>query len=77
MAAQAIVSYDDTHNDHDALILGRVLAEAGAELTLAYVRHTTASSRRSAKASRSPRPTRCSNVARAGWRTSRLSAAWS
>ena len=45
MAAQAIVSYDDTHNDHDALILGRVLAEAGAELTLAYVRHTTASSR--------------------------------
>ena len=42
MAAQAIVSYDDTHNDHDALILGRVLAEAGAELTLAYVRHTTA-----------------------------------
>src|SRR5690348_18384571 len=45
MAAQAIVSYDDTHNDHDALMLGRVLAEAGAELTLAYVRHTTASSR--------------------------------
>ena len=43
MAAKAIVSYDDTHNDHDALMLGRVLAAAGAELTLAYVRHTTAS----------------------------------
>jgi nucleotide-binding universal stress UspA family protein len=37
----AIVSYDDTLNDHDALMLGRVLAEAGASLTLAYVRHTT------------------------------------
>jgi nucleotide-binding universal stress UspA family protein len=45
MAAKAIVSYDDTHNDHDALMLGRVLAQAGATLTLAYVRHTTASSR--------------------------------
>jgi nucleotide-binding universal stress UspA family protein len=45
MAAKAIVSYDDTHNDHDALMLGRVLAQAGAALTLAYVRHTTASSR--------------------------------
>lgn len=37
----AIISYDDTLNDHDALALGRVLAEAGASLTLAYVRHTT------------------------------------
>jgi nucleotide-binding universal stress UspA family protein len=37
----AIVSYDDTLNDHDALMLGRVLADAGATLTLAYVRHTT------------------------------------
>jgi nucleotide-binding universal stress UspA family protein len=45
MAAQAIISYDDTFNDHDALVLGRVLAEAGAELTLAYVRHITAESR--------------------------------
>jgi len=41
MAAKTIVSYDDTPNDHDALALARVLAEAGAELTLAYVRHTT------------------------------------
>jgi nucleotide-binding universal stress UspA family protein len=41
MSAKAIVSYDDTLNDHDALMLGRILAEAGAELTLAYVRHTT------------------------------------
>jgi nucleotide-binding universal stress UspA family protein len=46
MAIKAIVSYDDSHNDHDALILGRVLAQAGAELTLAYVRHTTLSESR-------------------------------
>jgi hypothetical protein len=37
----AIISYDDTLNDHDALMLGRVLGEAGASLTLAYVRHAT------------------------------------
>jgi nucleotide-binding universal stress UspA family protein len=41
MAPRAIVSYDDTPNDHDALSLGRVLADAGAGLTLAYVRHST------------------------------------
>lgn len=46
MAIKAIVSYDDTPNDRDALMLGRVLAQAGAELTLAYVRHTTQSERR-------------------------------
>ncbi len=39
MAPHAIVSYDDTQNDHDALMLGRILRDAGAELTLAYVRH--------------------------------------
>ena len=43
MSINAIVSYDDTENDLDALILGRTLAEAGAELTLAYVRHNTES----------------------------------
>jgi nucleotide-binding universal stress UspA family protein len=41
MSLNAIVSYDDTLNDQDALALARVLADAGAELTLAYVRHTT------------------------------------
>ena len=41
MAPHAIISYDDTQNDHDALMLGRILADAGAQLTLAYVRHTT------------------------------------
>ncbi len=45
MAPKTIVSYDDTLNDHDALALARVLAEAGAEITLAYVRHTTRSER--------------------------------
>jgi len=45
MAPHAIVSYDDTPNDHDALMLGRILGEAGARLTLAYVRHTTQTQR--------------------------------
>jgi nucleotide-binding universal stress UspA family protein len=41
MATKALISYDDTLNDLDALALGRLLAETGAGLTLAYVRHTT------------------------------------
>jgi nucleotide-binding universal stress UspA family protein len=41
MTPKAIVSYDDTPNDHDALMLARVLADAGVELMLAYVRHAT------------------------------------
>src|SRR5690348_13447329 len=41
MAPLAIISYDDTPNDQDALALGHLLADAGARLTLAYVRHTT------------------------------------
>ena len=45
MAPHAIVSYDDSPNDHDALMLGRILGEAGAQLTLAYVRHTTQAQR--------------------------------
>jgi nucleotide-binding universal stress UspA family protein len=40
MAPHAIISYDDTQSDHDALRLGRMLREAGARITLAYVRHT-------------------------------------
>ncbi len=43
MATHAIISYDDTQDDHDALMMGHVLAEAGAELTLAYVRHAAQS----------------------------------
>ena len=45
MSPRAIISYDDTPGDHDALMLGRVLADAGAELTLAYVRHCTQNER--------------------------------
>ncbi len=37
----AIVSYDGTLNDQDALALGAVLQSAGTELVLAYVRHST------------------------------------
>jgi nucleotide-binding universal stress UspA family protein len=40
MAPHAIISYDDTPNDQDALALGHLFADAGARLTLAYVRHT-------------------------------------
>ncbi|MEA2213676.1 MAG: hypothetical protein QOF83_3624 [Solirubrobacteraceae bacterium] len=43
MTTHAIISYDDTQDDHDALMMGRVLAEAGASLTLAYVRHSVES----------------------------------
>jgi nucleotide-binding universal stress UspA family protein len=45
MPTKTIVSYDDTANDRDALMLARVLSEAGSELTLAYVRHTTQAER--------------------------------
>ncbi len=39
MTPHAIVSYDDTQNDRDALMLGWILRDAGARLALAYVRH--------------------------------------
>jgi hypothetical protein len=37
--AVAIISYDGTENDDDGLALGKMLAPAGFELELAYVRH--------------------------------------
>src|SRR5271168_1039077 len=40
MSTKIIVSYDGTANEDDAIALGRVFAEAGAEVALAYVRHT-------------------------------------
>ena len=40
MPPKIIVSYDGTDNDRDALALARALAEAGATLELAYVRHS-------------------------------------
>ena len=43
MPPRAIISYDDTPGDHDALMLGHILADAGASLTLTYVRHATQS----------------------------------
>jgi nucleotide-binding universal stress UspA family protein len=39
-ATKVIVSYDGTNNEDDAVILGRLFARAGAEVALAYVRHT-------------------------------------
>jgi nucleotide-binding universal stress UspA family protein len=40
MPVKIIVSYDGTANEDDAIALGRRLAAAGAEASLAYVRHT-------------------------------------
>jgi nucleotide-binding universal stress UspA family protein len=40
MPVKIIVSYDGTANENDAIALGRLFAHAGAELALAYVRHT-------------------------------------
>jgi nucleotide-binding universal stress UspA family protein len=40
MQTHVIISYDGTDNDHDALALGRILGDAGARVSLAYVRHT-------------------------------------
>jgi nucleotide-binding universal stress UspA family protein len=39
---KVIVSYDGTDNDRDALAFGRLLADAGASVALAYVRHAQA-----------------------------------
>lgn len=39
-AASIIVSYDGTNNEDDAVALGRLFAEAGAQVALAYVRHS-------------------------------------
>lgn len=38
--SRAIISYDGTPNDDDALALGKMLAPAGFSLALAYVRHS-------------------------------------
>jgi nucleotide-binding universal stress UspA family protein len=40
MPVTMIVSYDGTENDDDGLALGAMLSRAGAELILAYVRHS-------------------------------------
>jgi nucleotide-binding universal stress UspA family protein len=40
MSVKVIISYDGTANEDDAIALGRQFGEAGAEVSLAYVRHT-------------------------------------
>jgi nucleotide-binding universal stress UspA family protein len=40
MSAKIIVSYDGTANEDDAITLGQVFGRAGADVALAYVRHT-------------------------------------
>jgi nucleotide-binding universal stress UspA family protein len=39
MSANIIVSYDGTNNEDDAVALGRLFADAGVNVSLAYVRH--------------------------------------
>jgi nucleotide-binding universal stress UspA family protein len=39
MSAKIIVSYDGTANENDAVALGGMFARAGADVSLAYVRH--------------------------------------
>jgi len=41
MSTKVIVSYDGTANEDDAVALGRLFAGAGAEVSLAYVRHAS------------------------------------
>ena len=45
MSLTALVSYDDTPSDHDALMLARILGSAGARPLLVYVRHAIQSER--------------------------------
>ena len=40
MATKIIVSYDGTANENDAIAYGSLLAGAGAEIHLGYVRHS-------------------------------------
>ncbi len=40
MTADLIISYDGTQNDDDALALGKLLAQTGSSVALAYVRHS-------------------------------------
>jgi nucleotide-binding universal stress UspA family protein len=40
MAANIIISFDGSDNDHDALALGRLLADGGSGVSIAYVRHS-------------------------------------
>jgi nucleotide-binding universal stress UspA family protein len=40
MTSTALISYDGTENDDDALALGKMLGGAGFSLALAYVRHS-------------------------------------
>ena len=40
MQTHVIISYDGTDNDTDALALGRIFGDAGARVSLAYVRHS-------------------------------------
>jgi nucleotide-binding universal stress UspA family protein len=43
MQNHIIISYDGTDNDNDALALGHIFGDAGARVSLAYVRHSTES----------------------------------
>jgi nucleotide-binding universal stress UspA family protein len=50
MSVKVIVSYDGTANEDDAIALGRLFGRAGAEVSLAYVRHAHESDERRERA---------------------------
>ncbi len=54
MQTHVIISYDGTDNDHDALALGRILGDAGARVSLAYVRHAAESDAAAEQAAQTP-----------------------
>ena len=72
MPTNAIVSYDDTLNDHDALMLGRVLAEAGAraDARLRASHHADRARPRAARGARGPGAARARRAAGSGTSTS-------
>ena len=61
MAPSIVVSYDGTPDDDDALALGKVFAQFGASVALAYVRHSRLQDEAAEEREGGRRPS-CSNV---------------
>ena len=66
MQTHVIISYDGTDNDHDALALGRIFGDAGARVSLAYVRHATEADPAAEQRSQAQAPRSSSSAARSG-----------
>ena len=66
MSAKIIVSYDGTANEDDAIALGRVFGRAGADVSLAYVRHAHEADANRESMAEEFRMTRLANRVRVG-----------